>query len=246
MRFTFPHGIPCSDGNLRWMCGVDISFRRSLFLPNTLAQYPGHPMTPTGMPQTSIFTRYLLENPWPVGIGLILLGVALLFLALNRDESRVLYAAIGAIGVAAIVLAIGWLVETTAERAADATRDFVRAAEEGRVHDMIATLHPDATLHLGRPGNPGQPVDELERDIRTLDSSNRIVSNSLNALAYGSRNSTSAITTFTCMTTTESSYGPVQSKWMLEWQMDDRGTWRIRRITAIEIAGRTPSGSALR
>jgi len=203
-------------------------------------------MTDTGMPETSIITTYVLENPWPLGIGLILIGVALFLLAVNRDERRALHGAIAAIALAVIILAIGHLVETTAESAAGATREFVRAAEEGRIHDMIATLDPDATLHLGRPGNPGQPIDELERDIRTLESSNRIVSNKINALEFGSDEADTAITSFTCMTTTEASYGPVQSSWMLEWRKDAGGTWRIRRVTAIKLAGRTPRGSALR
>jgi hypothetical protein len=199
-------------------------------------------MTITGIPQGTLFTRYVLENPWPAGIGLVFLGVALLFIAIQRDDRRMFLAAVSAIAVAGIVLLTGFFFETTAESAANATRELVKAAEEGRTHDIIATLEPDATLHFGSPNNPGQPIDELQRDINTLDDSNRIVSNSLNNLTFASADSTTAVTAFACMTTTELSYGPFQSKWEIEWQRDEKGIWRIRRLTVIEIAGRTPRG----
>ena len=85
-------------------------------------------MINTGMPHTSILTRYVLENPWPAGIGLALLGLALLFKAMQRDDKRMFLAAVSAFAVAGIVLLTGFFVETTAESAANATRELLRAA----------------------------------------------------------------------------------------------------------------------
>ena len=81
---------------------------------------------------------------------------------------------------------------------------------------MVATLEPEATLHFGSPSSPGQPFDELQRDINTLDDSNRIVSNSMSSLVFASSDSETAVTAFTCMTTTELRLRPVPI------EMDDR------------------------
>lgn len=203
-------------------------------------------MTISAIPQSSFFTRYVLENPWPLGIALLIACAICVYIAMQRDDRRIFTGALGAAILAIAILVLGLTYETTAESAARATKTFVQAAVDGRTDDMIATLDPSATLHLGGPESPGISLDELERDIRTLDRTNRIESNRMSALRFGSNEADTAVTKFTCVTITESSYGPVQSKWMIQWRRDSKGIWRIRRLTAIEIAGKTPRGSALR
>ena len=43
-------------------------------------------------PQESIFVRYLLENPWPVGVFLIALAVVLIVAWTNRGGGKLLLA----------------------------------------------------------------------------------------------------------------------------------------------------------
>ena len=203
-------------------------------------------MNGSDIPQSSLLSRYILENPWPLGIGLTLLGCACMYFALTREDRRLLQN--GAISCAAggLVLVIGAIVQTNAESASDATRQFVEAAADGRIDDMSDMLDPNATLHIGRPENTGRPFDELTDELRMLEGPHRIVSNRISSLSFGSDTSDTAITRFSCVTETDSSYGPVPSRWMIEWRRDEVGRWAVRRITALKIAGRVPTGSVLR
>ncbi len=203
-------------------------------------------MNGTEIPQSSLLSRYLLENPWPLGIGLALLGMICIYIAMTRDDRNLLQRGAIALAGGGIILAIGTLYQTTAESAATATRTFVNAAADGRIDDMIDMLDSNATLHVGRPGNTGRPFDQLTEELRALEGQHRIVANRISSLNYGSNASDTAMTIFSCVTETESSYGPVPSRWMIEWRRDDTGRWTVRRITALKIAGRVPSGSILR
>ena len=203
-------------------------------------------MNGNDIPQSSLLSRYILVNPWPLGIGLTLIGCVCMYFALTRDDRRLLQNGAIAFAAGGLILAIGAIFQTNAESAGDATRQFVTAAAEGRIDDMIDMLDPNATLHIGRPGNTGQPFDQLTDELRMLEGQHRIVTNRISSLAYGSEASDTAVTRFSCVTETESSYGPVPSRWMIEWRRDDLGRWAVRRITALKIAGRVPTGSVLR
>jgi hypothetical protein len=203
-------------------------------------------MRQSPIPESGVFARFVLEEPWLLATAAGLVGVGLLYLALGRDEQRFLKAGVGCLAVAGLVLGLGSLIQTTAEEVRDETVAFVLAAEDGRIQDMIATLAPDATIHFGRPENPGQPIDQLERDLRTLGRQHRITANSMTDLIYGAFDDDSAMTAFSCRTTTESSYGPVRSAWVIEWSRDSGGTWRVQRLTAVKIGGQIPRGSVFR
>ena len=198
------------------------------------------------MPRSNLLSRFVLEDPLLLCGLLVLTGIVMVYLALGRDNRRLLKGGFGTLVAALVIYALGSFITTTAEETRDATKAFILAAEEGRINDMLVTLAPDATMHFGRPGNPGQPFAAVERDLRLLGSRHRIKANSTSSLTSGADTSDHAITTFRCRTTTESSYGPVSSSWSLEWQRDPKGQWRILRITAIRIAGKTPRGSLFR
>lgn len=203
-------------------------------------------MNGSDIPQSSLLSRYLLENPWPLGVGLALIGVVCIYLALTRDDRRLLQKGAITFAVGGLILAIGSFVQTNAESAAHATRQFVNSAAEGRIDDMIDMLDSNATLHIGRPENTGRPFDELAEELRMLEGPHRIVTNRISSLTFGSDTADTAVTRFSCVTETESSYGPVPSRWMIEWRKDELGRWAVRRITALKIAGRIPTGSVLR
>ena len=109
---------------------------------------------------------------------------------------------------------------------------------------MLAELDPDATLHVGRIENPGRPVDELRRMLDSLRSRHRIEQNTITLLDAVGTGSNTALVELACLTRTTSSLGTVPSRWLLEWEREsDR--WMIRSITAVSIAGRTPSGRSV-
>ena len=187
--------------------------------------------------------RYVFEDPFLLSGALVAIGIAVVWIALKRDDNRwtlpgvlILVAGIG-------VSVLGAVVTTTAEEARAATKAFIQAAEDGRIDDMLAMVSPEATLHIGRPGNPGHPFAVLEEDFHLLGSRHRIKANSTNGLTSDADTPAHATVSFNCRTTTESSYGPVTSSWVLEWEKDLHGTWYVLRITAVKVAGKTPRGS---
>ena len=191
--------------------------------------------------RSGFFTNFVLENPWPLAGLFTIVAGTIFWLAVQRDDRRLVVPAALVFAVAAVILAVGLLVETSGEAAADRTRDFVSAASDGRIDEMLAGLDPDATLHVGRIENPGLPIEDLRRMIDALGSRHRIEQNTITLINSVGTSSDTALVELACLTRTTSSIGTVPSRWLLEWERGS-GRWLVRSITAISIAGRTPTG----
>src|SRR5678815_193441 len=115
-------------------------------------------------PSVSIFTRYVLENPWPLGLGLLLIAAWLAWSGFREGlKSRQQYAAIaGVFGIA--VLVIGHFVVTSGEHAKALTRSLVEAVVRNDSVAALAMFSNDATFTVGSPNNPGFGIDAI-RDL---------------------------------------------------------------------------------
>ncbi len=191
--------------------------------------------------RSGFLTSFVLENPWPLAVFLTIVAATIFWVAVQRDDRRILIPAGITFAVGAIILAVGLLVETSGEAAANQTRNFVAAASDGRIDEMLANLDPDATLHVGRIERPGLPVEDLRRMIDALGSRHRIEQNTITLLNSVGTGPNDALVELACLTRTASSLGTVPSRWILEWERGS-GRWLIRSITAVSIAGRTPTG----
>ncbi|MAC18935.1 MAG: hypothetical protein CMJ23_04505 [Phycisphaerae bacterium] len=189
---------------------------------------------------TGTLTRWVLENPWPLSIALLLLAAAILIHAIRRDDRRPIRFAVGVFVLAIGCLATGLLVETRGESAEESTRKLVAAAVDGRIEDMIDLFEPEATLHVGRVETPGYPRSELERNLEALRSRQRIEENMVTRLDSANGREDSVWIDLACMTRTNGSGGWVPSRWILEWRINDTTEPRIRSITLLNLAGRTP------
>ena len=191
-------------------------------------------------PQESMLVRYLLENPWPLGVFLIALAVVLVLVWNNRGGGRIALAAAISLGLAAGVFLLAYLVTTAGEHAREQVRQIVEHAVNGRSGPILETLAPDATLHLRSLKHPGQGLEDLEDSIRSLERSNRITDNTITKLRAWTTSSDSAIVYLGCRTTTENSWGPVPSTWVFELHRSAHGTWQVKRIAFASLAGRPP------
>ena len=189
----------------------------------------------------SLFSQWILENPWPFSIVTLLIAATIGWIAIQRDDRRPLLVAGILAGLALLALGVGLVVETPAEAAASATRRFVADAESGRVDLLVARLDPEATLHPGRLENPGFPVEDLRSMLDALGGVHRIERNSITLLDAVGTGGGAAMVELACLTRTSSSLGYVPSRWIFEWERRD-GDWMIRSITAASIAGRVPGG----
>ena len=107
-------------------------------------------------PPESMLTRYVLENPWPLGIFLFLGGFALIILWLNRGENRLLIAAGACSALMGLTFLLAWVVVTPGEQARAVVHQMVMNAERGDVDGILASISPTASIHLGSLKRPGQ------------------------------------------------------------------------------------------
>ena len=195
----------------------------------------------TTAPATGLLTRFVLENPWPLCVLLGISAVALIKFGFDRDDRRMVVAAIGCVLGAAAVALVAWIVTTPGEHARRVTRALVTAAENADSFGMRALFPDDASIHFGSLASPGFDRDEIERGIDALGSRHRIESNTITVLRAGAIDANAAIAELGCITTTASSFGPVPSTWLVRVERGTDGTWRIQRLANTAIAGRSPS-----
>ncbi|MCH2145811.1 MAG: hypothetical protein MK082_11800 [Phycisphaerales bacterium] len=192
-------------------------------------------------PSESMITRYLLENPWPGGLFLLLTGFVLLMAWQNRGENRLAIASGVSILLGILIFLIASMVVTAGEHAEALIERIVHHAEDGDPDAILELIAPDATLHLESLRQPGRPFEQLESSIRSLESSNRITDNSIGKLRGWTMDPDRAIVHLGCRTTTSGSWGPVPSTWAFQVERTPNGDWHVKRIAFTSLAGRTPS-----
>jgi len=195
----------------------------------------------THAPATGLFTRYVLENPWPLVVLLGIAAIALAKLGTDRDGRRLVGGAVACVLAAAVVFLTAWMVTTPGEHARRVTRALVTAAEAGDLVAMRDLFAADASLHLGSLAALGLDRDEIDRGIDTLGSQHRVASNTVTVLRAGPIDANAAVAELGNITTTASSFGPVPNAWLLRIERGSDGVWRIQRLSCTAIAGRAPS-----
>ncbi len=203
------------------------------------------PRSRSPMPEdtTGVLAHRVLESHWPTVVVLGLVSAAIVWTAFGRDDRRLLLAGVATAVVALAIAVIGGLVTTDRERAMAATEAFVARAVDGDIDEMIAWLHPDATLHAGRIESPGHSRESLVRALEQLDGRHRITDNTITLLDAADDGSGAIWVELACLTNTSSSSGIVPSRWIFEWSPAESGRpWEIRSLTAVSVAGRTPDG----
>jgi ketosteroid isomerase-like protein len=192
-------------------------------------------------PQVGLLTRYVLENPYPLGLLLLALAVGFAWTGLRSGHRQRLPIAgiLAAVGVA--VLLTGALVVTSGERARRVTLALVDAAVAADVSGAAAMFADDATLSLGSPANPAFPRDDIERRIENLDGKYRIEFNQVTMLQSYTEARDRATVHLGCRTTLRRGFGPTPTRWVLRIERQADGTWKVARVTWISIAGHSPA-----
>jgi hypothetical protein len=190
-------------------------------------------------PASSLFIRWFLENPWPLG-GLALLAAAVLvWMGLREGLKRHLQVGggFGVLGIAVFVIAA--LVTTAGEHAKAVTAKLVAAAEKADLVAARGLFADDASLSFGSPENPGLDFSELSRRLDMLGGRYRIEENDVLSLKGYTVSGDTGVAHLSCLTQVESGYGPTPSAWVLRVRRDETGEWRISRLTLVSVAGQT-------
>lgn len=177
------------------------------------------------LPSGSRITYYTLENPWPLGIALVVVGCIVLQAATKQKAFRT-GGMIALAGVAVVVL--GTLYDTVAERLVDRTTLLVesaidRSASISIVDDIFAD---DLVVLFGRDKTTWGKTEIMARIpwVRELVSSNNL--RQVDAVRLDSDRAESVFAQ-----TTGTTYGyPTPNEWRCKWRRDSDGTWRIDEL----------------
>lgn len=191
-------------------------------------------------PHVGLFTRFVLENPYPLGFLLLALAVGLAWTGLRTERWQRLRVGGVLAGLGAAALLIGWVVVTSGEQARRVTLALVDAAVDADVPAARAMFAEDATLSFAAVANPGYPADEIHVRVERLGDKYLIESNDITLLRAFSESSDRATVHLACRTTLQVGFGPAMTRWVLRIERQDDGAWKVTRVTWVSIAGRPP------
>ncbi len=192
-------------------------------------------------PSVGFFTRFVLENPYPLMLALGAVALTFFVLAIRDGRPGHWYTAGVAVVIGFAVLATGLMVTTPAEHGEAVTREFVQAVVDHDVPTAMSYFSPNASFTIGSPNNPGQSVSFIQSRLIALEGRYPIQSNRITSLRGYTEGPNAAIVHLRCRTDVAGGYGLTPSEWVLRVQQDDNGDWKITQLTAISIASRTPS-----
>ena len=188
----------------------------------------------------NLFTRYVLENPYPLALLLLVLGAGLARSGLRMGlRPRLVAAAVTAAIAAAVVLA-GTTIQTAGEHARRVVLEAVDAAVQADIPGVMALLADDAVLSLASPTNPGFPRNAIDRRLAGLAGRYRIASNRITSLDAATVSRQRGEVILACRTELELGFGPVPTSWVVQVDLQPDGSWKITRVTWVTLATRTP------
>jgi hypothetical protein len=190
-------------------------------------------------PQTSVFTRYVLENPWPGALLLLAAGAILAWMGF-RDGLAVRIRA-GAVlgGLALLMLTLGRIVVTAGEHGREVTRAFVTAVLANDMLAIDSLLSPACTLAVGNPNNPGFDREYIMNRVGEVKRYS-VENNSITMLDGYTERADAATVHLGCSTTVQEFPYPTPSSWVLRIERQSDGQWRIIRISCISIGNSSP------
>ena len=189
-------------------------------------------------PQSSVLTTYVLENPWPLSLILLLFAAVIGWIGFREGMPRKITTAGILAALGAILLIIGSMVQTSGERAKSLVRQFVDAVVQGDIVAASGMISSQAILSAGSPSNPGLDADAITEGLSNFASRYTIESNDITMLRGFTEDSETATVHLGCYTVVDY---PAVSKWVLRIRREDNGSWKIARITCISINDQTPS-----
>lgn len=197
-------------------------------------------MPDASSPQSSFFTHYVLENPWPVGLALIAIAAILTWLGLreglhSRTRTGLILGVVGA-----VIITAGTLVTTAGEHAGRITRALVEATVNKDLVGGMALFSDDAVMSAGSPLNPGFDRVFIAERFAALAERHTIESNSITTLRSATISEDEAETRLGCLTTVAAFPYPNASQWIIRVKRMSDGQWKITRLTCVAINDQTP------
>lgn len=192
-------------------------------------------------PDVGLFTRFVLENPWPLGVSLAAIAAVVGFVGFREGLTRHIKAAAILGAVAAAIMLAGVFVETSGERAKSLTRVLAAAVIAEDLVTVDNLLGANATLSVGSPTNPSVDRDTIMATLSRITASYDFDDNTITILRGYSVSADEGEAHLACHTTVEQYPYPNASRWVVRVERQADGTWMVTGLTCVSINDRTPS-----
>lgn len=198
-----------------------------------------------GAPESGLFHAYLLENPWPVGLMLLIAGVAVGALSLREGRTARLPIAAVVIALGVGVMLAGMLVTTAGEHAERVTRDLVVAVEGNDLTGADRLLADDMTYGATSLSNlPVGGKDDIMKALSEFTARVTLEKNRVTSMEIATVDGQTGHARLSLWTEGSGGNGQVpligRSSWILVVERGEDGTWRVQRIIWVDLNGQTP------
>lgn len=183
---------------------------------------------------------YLLENPWPIAIVLLILGAALVIIAYRTGGRRVKIAAAVVGALAAALVALAYLVTTDREAIDRNTESLVGAAVVPVELDVFRqTLSKDVRLF---DRDYQSILDGIQRGLDRWNVRYAYITGlEVDQTGDQGRSYLAVITRLD----SNIGGGSTLTRWMLHWKKEPDGAWRVVKIEWLSIGDEPARASDL-
>lgn len=186
-------------------------------------------------------TDLLFDIPWWLPALIAAAGAVVFFTGNNRLEPRVKFSGLGLVGLAVLLAAVSYFVDTAKERAERQSRELVDAFERADWPAMTAILDPTATLSILSFRKYGSR-DEIMKAAKAAHGERGF--KSVNIVTMNTEQVDTVITVAIVLVSEQDSFPyPLNSTWEFQWQQAADG-WALVDVRAITIG--QSSGDQLR
>lgn len=177
-------------------------------------------------------TELLFDTPWwlPVLIGTV--GVVLFITGNKRVQTKVRYAGLGVIGLAILLAAVSYFVDTPTETALKKSKQLITSFDKQDWTTFASVLDRDTDVSLH-----SLPIYQGREDIvaAAKKAYQQYGFTSANVLMSHAERVDTQITVDLTLLTQQTSLGrPMNSDWQFEWQQSADG-WRLVEVRALQI-----------
>jgi len=195
------------------------------------------------LPAAPVLPHYLLEDPWPVVVGLLLAGLIAAIVLHRRDRLKSGLRILGlAVVLAAGVYALASLVTTEREVLAARTRDAATFTAAAKVSDLRDLLTERASVHAFNPIPVPHGREELLDTVRSTLGHSIIVKEltigPVRAVVDGPNVARTQVRVWAKLDGEQAFYNaPIGAWFRLDWTREALGPWRITGINVMQIDG---------
>jgi hypothetical protein len=191
---------------------------------------------PPPLQETGAFRKWVLEQPVPLGVVLVLAAIVAWFILRGQGKAREGTRVGGILVLLAIaVVATGSLVETEQEKLKARARELVAAVASANTTRVGPMLTDDV---IAQPfGLPRDVI--LSKMESTLGGSLRIKEHKISTLRAALEGKSMARTQLRVHVVADGALyaGPVGSWWMIHWRKDAAGVWKADEIEMQQLDG---------